>query len=511
MPLDMGQEIEIKLAIEAQRASRVWQALSRFPHEKPSTRRLFCAYYDTPDRLLKRNGVALRLRRDGQRWIQSVKSAGNAAGGLHRRAEHETVVATHLPSFPAMAQAGFGELIADRHTRAALGVIFTTKFSRSSTLLERDGGNIVEVRLDRGIIAAGEWRESICEIELELKAGNAAALFELALEFARQLPVRLENRSKAQRGYELAAGATAAPAKASSPGLTAQMPVEHAFATIAFDCLAHLQANENGLLAGLDPEYLHQARVALRRLRSAVRVFGPIIPQGRMAQNLDELRALARLLGNARNLDVFALETLAQANAADHAGMSALRRRTLAMRRHAARAARAAVASPGYTIMLLQMAQALTAVQALAQTAPPAGAAMTLEEFAARVLSHQHARVKKRGRHFMQLAFPDLHRLRIQVKRLRYASEFFLPLVPDRAANALQSLADLQALLGRLNDDAVAWKLLDTLAAGDAATDYHQAVGYVRGWCARDGQQCLGLLEDAWKKFLRHKPWWKPS
>jgi len=109
MPLDMGQEIEIKLAIEARRASRAWQALSRFPHEKPSTRRLFCAYYDTPDRLLKRNGVALRLRRDGQRWIQSVKSAGNAAGGLHRRAEHETGVATQLRSFPAMAQAGFGE------------------------------------------------------------------------------------------------------------------------------------------------------------------------------------------------------------------------------------------------------------------------------------------------------------------------------------------------------------------------------------------------------------------
>lgn len=509
MPLDMGQEIEIKLAIETQRPSRVWQALSRFPHEKASTHRLFSAYYDTPDCLLKKNGVALRLRRDGQRWIQTVKSAGNASGGLHRRVEHETGVATQLPSFPAMTQAGFGELIADRHTRDALDVIFTTKFSRSSTLFERDGGNLVEVSLDRGIIAAGERRESICEIELELKAGNAAALFELALELARELPVRLENRSKAQRGYALAAGAQPAPAKASVPGLTAQMSVEHAFAIIAFDCIAHLQANETGLLSGRDPEYLHQARVALRRLRSAVRVFGPVIPEGRLAQNLDELKALARLLGNARNLDVFALETLALANAADHAGMSALRRRTQAMRRHAARAARAAVASPGYTIMLLQMTQTLTAVQA--QSAPPDGAGMKLGDFAARVLSHQHARVKKRGRHFMQLAFPDLHRLRIEVKRLRYASEFFLPLVPGSAAHALQSLADLQALLGRLNDDAVAWKLLDTLTAGDAATEYQQAVGYVRGWCARDGEQCLSLLEGAWKMFLKHKPWWRPS
>ena len=507
----MGQEIEIKLAIEPEQASRVWQALSRLPHDKPSTRRLFSAYYDTPDCLLKRNGVALRLRRDGQRWIQAIKSAGNASGGLHRSAEHETGVAAQLLSFTAITQAGFGELIADRHARDALGVAFTTKFSRSSTLIESDGGNIVEVSLDRGVIAAGERHESICEIELELKAGDAAALFVLAIELARALPVRLDNRSKAQRGYALAAGTKPAPVKASAPGLTAQMTVEEAFETIAFDCIAHLQANEAGLLAGRDPEYLHQARVALRRLRSAFRVFRPVVPQERLAQSVDELKAIARLLGNARNLDVFALETLAHANAADHAGISALGRRTQALRRSAARAARAAVASPGYTIMLLQLTQTLSAVLAQPQTAPPAGAGMKLVDFAAGALSHQYARVKKCGRHFTRLAFPDLHRLRIQVKRLRYASEFFLPLVPDRATGALQALADLQALLGRLNDDATAWKLLDTLAAADPAADYQQAVGFVRGWCARDGEQCRSLLEDAWKRFLKQKSWWRTS
>ena len=507
----MGREIEIKLAVEAEHASRVWQALTRFAHAKPATHQLFAAYYDTPDCLLKSNGVALRLRRDGQRWIQTIKSAGNVSGGLHQRAEHETEVAAQLPSFPAMTQAGFGELIADRRTRDALGVVFTTKLSRSSTLIERESGNIVDVSLDRGIIAAGERREPICEIELELKAGKAAALFEIALELARELPVRLDNRSKAQRGYALAAGTKAAPVKASTPGLTADMTIEDAFATIAFDCIAHLQANEPGLLAGRDAEYLHQARVALRRLRSAFRVFGPAIPEGRFAQTLDELKAVARVLGNARNLDVFALETLAHANAADHAGISALRHRTQAMRRLAARAARAAVAAPEYTVMLLRFSQTLSAVPTQPETAAPGGAGRKLKDFATAVLSRQHARVKKRGRHLMRLASADLHRLRIQVKRLRYASEFFLPLVPDKPADALQSLADLQALLGRFNDDAMAWKLLDTLAAGDAAADYQQAVGYVRGWCARDGEQCRGLLEEAWKEFLEQKPWWKSS
>jgi triphosphatase len=507
----MHQEIEIKLAVEPDHAERVWLALARFAHGKSASRELFSAYYDTPDCWLKSNGVVLRLRRDGQRWVQAIKNAGNASGGLHRRAEHETEVAVQLPSFPAMAQAGFGELIANRHTRDALGVAFTTTFSRSSTLIELQGGNIVEVSLDRGSIAAGERREPICEIELELKAGNAAALFELALELARELPVRLDNRSKAQRGYALAAGTKAAPVKASTPGLTADMTVENAFATIAFDCLAHLQANETGLFAGRDAEYLHQARVALRRLRSAFRVFGPAIPGGRFAPTLDELKTVARSLGNARNLDVFVLETLAHANAADHAGISALRRRTQAMRRIAARAARATVAAPGYTAMMLKFAQNLFTVQTQPQTVPAGKAGVKLKDFAATVLSLQHARVKKCGRHLMRLAFADLHRLRIQVKRLRYASEFFLPLMPDRAAEALQALADLQAVLGRLNDDAIAWKLLDTLAAADPSADYQQAIGYVRGWCARDGEQCRGGLEQAWHEFVERKPWWKSS
>ena len=507
----MGQEIEIKLAVEAQHAAQVWQALRRFPHGKPATRRLFSAYYDTPDFLLKSKGVALRLRRDGQRWIQTIKSAGNVSGGLHQRFEHETEVALQLPSFPAMAQAGFGELIADAHKRNSLGVAFTTEFSRSSTLIERGGGDIVEVSLDRGIITAGERREPICEIELELKAGKASALFELALELAPELPFRLENRSKAQRGYALVAGTKAAPVKASAPGLTADMSVEVAFATIAFDCIAHLQANETGLLAGRDAEYLHQARVALRRLRSAYRVFAPAIPAARFAQSIEEFKAVARKLGTARNLDVFALETLAHANAADHAGIAALHRCAQAKRQHAAQAARAAVAAPQYTIMLLRFAQTLSAVQTQPETHAPGGVGTKLADFASAVLSHQHARVKKRGRHLMRLASADLHRLRIQVKRLRYVNEFFLPLAPDRPADALQSLANLQALLGRFNDDAMAWELLDVLAAADPAADYQQAIGYVRGWCARDSEQCRSRLREAWNEFLARKPWWKTS
>lgn len=506
----MAQEVEIKLAIGAQHASHLWRVLARFPHEKPSTRQLFCAYYDTPDCLLKNSGVALRLRRDGSRWIQTVKNAGSAAGGLHRREEHETALAAPRPDFAALAQAGFGTFLADRHTRDALDVVFTTRFRRTSTVFEHDGNSIVEVSLDRGTISANGRQESICEIELELKAGQATALFELAGTLARQLPVRLDNRSKAQRGYALAARSRAAPVGAAKSRLSRQETVEQAFVGIALDCVSHLQANEAGLLAGRDAEYLHQARVALRRLRSACRVFEAAVPEVGLTHELEQLSTLARVLGRARDLDVFVLETLARADGADHPGMDALRRRAQSLRRQACRAARAAVAAPAYTIVLLQFVRKLVEVQSRCEIAAGAtGTSTRLADFAVDVFAHRQARLARLGRHIEKLAFPQLHRLRIRVKRLRYASEFFLPLAPRNGDDALQSLGELQGVLGRLNDDAVAWRLLDVLATADCAADYQQAIGYVRGWCARDARVCTDLLKQSWKNFRKHKAWWK--
>jgi triphosphatase len=505
----MAQEIEIKLSVDPEHARRLWGVLARHDHRKPASRRLLSAYYDTPDRRLQNGGVVLRLRREGNRWIQTVKSAGIAAGGLHRRAEHETEVPVQLPNFPAMIEAGFGKLVADKQTREALQVAFTSEFRRSSTLIRPRAGTIIEVSLDRGAIAAGERRDPICEIELELKAGEIDALFDLALEIARGLPARLDNRSKAQRGYALAARIDPSPVKASMPPLSTDMTVDDAFVAVSFDCLAHLQDNEIGLLAGRNPEYLHQARVALRRLRSAFRVFDAAIPRSHFARTLDELKSVARLLGEARDLDVFAVETLPHAGSGQHGGIAALRRRARNARQRVARTARTAVASPEYTAMLLRLTQTLSAGQWRGEMGRPAAANMTLLKFATTLVSHRYARVKKRRRPISQLGLADLHRLRIQVKRLRYAIEFFLPLFQGKAAGTLRALVDLQELLGQLNDDATAWTLLDTLAAEDSSTDYQQAVGYLRGWCARDGQQCSNQLEDVWKRFDELRPWWE--
>ncbi len=508
----MALEIEIKLSVEPGQAHRLWSILAGHPHPKPASRRLFSVYYDTPDHRLKSGGVALRLRRQGKRWIQCVKGGGVAAAGLHRRTEHETVVAAQIPSFPAIIEAGFGKLVADKEMRAALQVAFTTDFRRSSTLIRPRADTVIEVSLDRGSIAAGGRSEPICEVELELKAGNTGALFDLALEIAGALPsARLGHRSKAQRGYALAQGLPYAPVKATTPPLSADMSVEDAFVAVAFHCIAQLQDNEPGLLAGSDPEFLHQARIALRRLRSSFHVFDAAIPRTHWTQVSEHLKALSRLLGAARDLDVFAAETLPQAGCAEHAGLAALRRQTQIARRRANQAARASVAAGAYTTLLLRLAQQITQGQWHDEQLPRAAAGTPLRKFAASFISNGFARMAKRGHDISWLGLTDLHRLRIHIKRLRYAIEFFVPLFEGRARHGLRSLLDLQTLLGKFNDDAVAWNLLDELAQEDSSINYQQGVGFVRGWCAHEAQLLHGQIEDAWKRFGHSKAWRRPS
>ncbi|HWA13258.1 MAG TPA: CHAD domain-containing protein [Burkholderiales bacterium] len=496
----MAQELEFKLAIDPQAAAGFWPALrERLPGIRPARRALYSAYYDTPDGHLQRHGIALRLRRQGGQWLQTVKRGGEAAGGLHRRLEHEAPVAARLPSFPAMEDAGIGEVVAP--VREALGVVFTTDFERTSALVRPGAGTVIEVALDRGAILADGRREPICEVELELKAGEPQALFDLARWIAQTLPVRLDDRSKAERGYRLAAGWRPAPAKAGDSALEPGLSTGEAMRRLGFQCLVHLQANEAGLLAGRNPEYLHQARVALRRLRSLLRMLRTPVPDPALSSLLERLRALARQLGAARNLDVFLGETLPRAGSASYPGMAKLRQRAVLARRAASREARAAASAPAYTGLMLDVLDYLARLDAA--TGPP------VEAMAADLLGRLHRRARKRGRRVGTLGVAELHRLRIALKRLRYAMEFFKPLWPRAMPDALAALSDLQDALGGFNDAATAWKLLDALAVESHEAAYQQAVGYVRGWTAREAQRRRRELPAAWKRFIRLKPGWR--
>lgn len=507
-----AQEIELKLSVAPERASDVWKSAAIRPWlgSPPATRTVFSAYYDTPGFELCRRGAALRLRREAGRWVQTVKIGTAATAGLHEHRELDTEVASQALDFSALVEAGLDEWIAREEDRRRLAVVFTTRFRRRRATVEPAPGHRIEIAVDRGEIRAGPRRAPISEVELELKAGEPQALFALARELLRELPLRLENATKAQRGYRLARGKADQPVKAAPIDLSGHDTVDAAFAAVAAACLRQLQANEAGVLRSTDPEYVHQARVALRRLRAAFGVFSRAVPKSSFRQPIDALKTLAADLGQVRDWDVFLTQTLPQAQVAARVDLTGVRRRALRARSAARRAARAAVEAGSYTELMLDLAQALRCGiwQGSRTEEHRACARMPLTAFAREVLETRQRKLRARGAALESADAAALHRLRIEAKKLRYGCEFFASLFSkSKTRGYIERLAGLQDALGQINDAATAIRLIDAL--GEHGGRAHlAALGYLRGYCAAGMQERVRQVKRAWRRLNRVEVFW---
>ena len=262
------------------------------------------------------------------------------------------------------------------------------------------------------------------------------------------------------------------------------MTSHDAFRALISACLAHLIANRRGMLESPDPEYLHQTRVALRRLRSVFGTFKALFPAGELAPLIEETRWLARALGPARDWDVFNDETLPPviARYEGHAGIAAMARSAARLRVAANRRARRAVVSARGQGLLLALGDWLNA-------GAPALAASERQrlvtDFAREVLEAALKRVAKRGRHLGGLAPRELHRLRIAAKKLRYAVEFFAPLYDDARAGAYRAaLVRLQDALGSYNDAVTVKQLAVRANRGQQGAAADEAFGIMLSWSA---------------------------
>ena len=265
----MGREIELKLDLSEDAASRLaqWEGLP----EREDVAHLRATYFDTPDAQLARKGLSLRIRQSGRRKVQTVKGDGSAAGGLFARQEWERPVRSHMPVLDA--QTPVQEALGDAVDQ--IEPLFETDVERTRWLI-REGEAQVEVALDRGAVRAGAREAALCEVELELVAGAPAALFAIARRIDGEVPVRPAVLSKAERGY-LLRGEMAEAVKAEPVALDPAMSIRAAFLTIAGACLRHYRRNEALLLVHYEERALHQARVAVRRLRSALTLFKPVL------------------------------------------------------------------------------------------------------------------------------------------------------------------------------------------------------------------------------------------
>jgi len=285
------------------------------------------------------------------------------------------------------------------------------------------------------------------------------------------------------------------PVRAGGSPVDSAMTAGAAFGAIARACLAHYEANRAGILAGEDPEYLHQGRVALRRLRTALGLFGPALDQRGRRILRDELRGLLRKLGPARDWDVFVAFTLAPALAATsrNEGLETLMRRSDRFRQRAGERARQAVAS--WPASRLERA-----LHALARLPDPAR--LPVRRHARDVLGRCTRRTHRRGKGIGTLDAAGLHRLRLAVKRMRYALHYFSPLFGKHRVEPMrEALESLQHALGGANDCAVAAVLLRKLRAAPGSV------------VARRNAAKLAAhrkeLRTAWKAFRAARQAWE--
>ena len=515
----MPAEIELKLALDRAAVRRA-AMIARHPAVlavragRLRTARVQSTYYDTPECALEHAGVALRLRRDGRRWLQTVKGPPleNASGALHAHDEHEWRLAKRGLDVALLGHTPWHKLFAKLQKRDDLVPLFVTDVVRRSVALKFPEGTTATLAIDVGAIRstrpAGR-RVPIAEIEIEIGDGSAGPAYALAQSLLDDWPLSIATASKAARGYALARGEPdgwnealhAEPVEFAPDGAAGE-----ALCAIARGCIRQIAGNATGLVADSDPEWVHQMRIGTRRLRSCLSLIKRIAGAEHVDPLVNEVRWLAALLGTARDWDVLATDTLpplAAALAQDPAAAGLARlRRSIGGHRVAARmAARDAVRSPRFQRLLLSIG-AFCAEPGFGAQDRPVESART---FAAKLLTHRHATVLERGTALESGTAEERHAVRIAAKKLRYAAEFFSPPNPRKRNRAyLKALARLQDGLGEWQDVVTATRL----TAGLARKSDDVTVGAVRGWAAAHTEALRPDIARAWQKFVAAKPFW---
>lgn len=511
----MGTETELKLQLAPAglRRLRRHSLVQSLKTARPVTRFLKSVYFDTPDLALREREVVLRVRHIGRQRIQTLKTLGECLGGAWARTEWECEIEGDLPELARLQDTAFAPLFAEDRLARELQPIFATEVRRTTYLLGEAGWQ-VELALDEGQLVAAQGSAPISEAELELKLGEPRQLFDLALRLQQDMPARVLTASKSERGYALVAGTRPIPQKAAPLQLDPAATAFQAFQAIARSCVGQLLVNQDCLIETHDAEAVHQMRVALRRLRSGMNVFKEFLDTPETASLREELRWLQGHLGAARDMDVFIgeiLDPLAEVYG-DDAGFVALREDFSAQQRANYEIAIQILSMPRFTRLMLSLGN-WTEGGDWRHSDDPARQALLdrpARDLARATLAKRDRKVRRGLRHLAKLDEHTRHLARIEVKKLRYAVEFFASLYPDHKAKRLSgALAALQDRLGLLNDIAVSRGLLKQRAeeAGDPARLW--AAGMVAGWHAARVAKLIDRATKDVDAYAKLRPFWR--
>jgi inorganic triphosphatase YgiF len=494
----MGLETELKFRVPA--SSFKILAGGRIPGAQAGQRSendLVSTYFDTAKHKLKRHGLSLRVRRTGDRHVQTIKMA---SGGSVGRGEWETEIKNGAPDL-AKADGTPLARYASKKLLRKLKPVFETSVHRI-TLPIRTNGSEIELALDRGTLTAGGRSSPIEELELELKNGRPDDLFWVAKAVERQSSAEVYLRAKAERGYALADGKDDHVVFAEPIELDKKTAAREAFQIIARSAVRHFSGNVDAVRK-LDPEGVHQMRVGLRRLRAAISLFSKLLPRPETEKIKTELKWITNELAPAREIDVLAQDEIKPVarDLKPRRGGQAIEKEFADRRTDALECARKAVNSERYRALLVAVLQWIEAKHALSRD----DANAPIGRFAVRVLHRRIKKARKDGENLGKLSPRERHKFRIRIKKIRYAIAFFRSLFPGRReqkklARLSRLLKEIQGTLGSLNDF-LAHRKMATDAALTAPPENRRARAFALGVVlGRENEAAKPLMKDAVKR-----------
>jgi inorganic triphosphatase YgiF len=486
-------EVELKLQVAGGALAAV-AAMPELAGVTPRVRHQLSVYFDTPDQDLRAAGLSLRIRHADGRRRQTMKAESAATAGLFVRREWEYEVASDMPDLSGASGVPV-DLLAGKPVDAVRPT-FTAEVTRTIWDVSFDGAAI-ELVHDQGQMTLGDGADPIAEFELELKEGNAAALFGFARRLAACTPARIGVLTKSERGYRLLDGEAQRAVKAAPVDLPPGTTAAAAFRAIAQSCLRQYRLNEDLLLATRGTSALHQARVALRRLRSALSLFKPMVQDDAYERIRGGLRDLASGLGEARNLDVLIGRT---------AG-TPLGDRLTAARESAYDDVCRMLSDERSRALILDVAEWVAVGAWASDDRTAALRDRTAEAFGAKLLDRTRKRLKGAGKRLTRIDDEARHEVRILAKKLRYAAEFFATLYPDKVQRRrrkafLTALEALQERLGDLNDQATAIDVLRGIGLDEAEAATAAETGI-------DRDAALNQAADAYEVLIDTKRFWR--
>jgi len=484
-------EFELKLEVPASQLKVLQGRVMRLPARAKVLR---AVYYDTSNGDLARHGLVLRVRKEGGRWVQTLKGE---SGRFLERLEDEADLGQGGPDAPLpVVDAHRGSAVGRRLKKAVPDslhdVVWRPLFStevRRTVATVKQGGSTIEIALDRGRIIAGDREVLLREIEFELKEGAVADAVSVARQWLSEHALWLNPVSKFEKGQRLASNkGEGEAATAEAPGYEPDADLAAVASASLGACLDQVLRNAAEIAAGhANADLVHQLRIGIRRTRTLLRhVYKDVAEPSIEPALLQAFRAL----GQQRDVD-HVLKSLAPAIEA--AGGPHV----------VAKAARDAAPSPTKTVRSAEFQDALLALVALAH-ADNESLGRKARPAIEKELRKLREQVLADGAGFEQLDATRQHRVRKRLKRLRYLAEFAAPLYSSRKSAAFVSaLKPVQDALGLYNDEQTALAWYRERARADAHAQF--AIGWLTA--RREGQAaaCARALRD----FSKARPFWK--